>query len=276
MEFYRCANNYIFQGKITYFVNNLFYIKDTTAMFIPTRFILLFATLFCVSIVIISGCQSKTQKTDNTTATPALTAIPEGKNLLTEEGDSAKNNNQTSATAGTNQHVGNTKLEIAIAPNAQPKNDTPQNSVFNFLMWYKQHVNTLASIPIVKNIGANPPKNYEVDMQQAGIYQESLRNSGYLSDKYLTLSWLKIKQLESTLKRVLQTEGVVEDMDYDWIMHSQDFSDDLNKLQPSDLQVSDNTAQTATVKIVFPVSQQTITYQLSKKGKGWLVDNITP
>lgn len=170
----------------------------------------------------------------------------------------------------------NTASEQAIVSSDANNTPTqvlpPASTVMAFLKWYRSNEERLNQIPIIKGL-ADSTTFHSVDSKASEKYLKELKNSGYVSDRFLDSLRRHFVQSNDYLKQHPENDGPVPGFDADLIMKSQDYVDiweNLEKVNVLENGVVDNKAF---VTLYFAGNYKT-RYFLTKSGKGWLIDNL--
>jgi len=170
---------------------------------------------------------------------------------------------------------GNTSAD-AISTFKTPATISPEETVIRFLEWYKSNRHELNKIPLVLNSTAleDTTKPYTVNFEGTEHYLSELKKCGYLSEKYLS-SWRDyFDKAAQNWKVNPQFEGPPDYFDYDFIMLSQDFTEELKELNLSNATLNQIENDFAYVVLNFKVSPMKLSYQLSHNGGKWQIDDI--
>lgn len=148
--------------------------------------------------------------------------------------------------------------------------DQPTAAVNNFLIWYRDHIDTMITIGLVNQDMKDSADFYSVNFTETERYLAELKNSGLVSDKYLN-DWRNyFKKADEQFKITHQNEGPPEGFDFDLIMWSQDFDlAEIEKVKTLEALNGDH----ATVTVEFPYHYK-LQYSLSKQNDKWLIDEI--
>lgn len=117
---------------------------------------------------------------------------------------------------------GNLKEENLITPNYPPPlNNTllanqPIETVRGFILWYSKNIDRLDSITLVNFNGGDTTKSYSVNFKGAEKYLKELKNSGFISDKYIENWRIIFKQSDESFKIFPQNSGMPEMVGCDW------------------------------------------------------------
>ncbi len=160
---------------------------------------------------------------------------------------------------------------------SQNENASPENTVLNFLNWYKQNSQNL-SFNLVFNNGdhkGGPTKFYSVDFPATEIYLTQLLESGFLSSKYAESQRAYFRKCDQKFKELPTDEGPPEGFDQDLVMFAQE-DPGLNDLRKAQIKITKSDKASAVIALSFPESNYHYIYEMSKIGPKWLIDDIEP
>ena len=178
--------------------------------------------------------------------------------------------------------IANSAIPALSAPNPPPDNpiDTastaqqPSEYVVHFLKWYNKNSKRLNDNRMVRNaVGDDTTKFYSVNFDATEEYLSAFRRSGFVSSEYVHYMRRYFKQCEEHFKKNPQNDGPPDGFDFDLVMWSQDYDDDLAAPEKATVvlqKINDNKAH---VRLSFP-SGSNLDYRLSKSGNKWLLDKI--
>lgn len=150
---------------------------------------------------------------------------------------------------------------------------TPQQTVMNFLNWYKVgHPDLNANLVLNNGDGRDTTKFYRVDFAATEKYLRALTGTGMVSEKYADKWRAYFKKCDQDFIASPSNEGPPNGFDYDFVLFSQE-DPGLDELQQTTLTVTNKDDNSATVLIQFP-STYHYKYSLSKNGPGWQIDEI--
>jgi hypothetical protein len=152
----------------------------------------------------------------------------------------------------------------------------PEITVLEFLKWYRANMAALGKIKMVNNNGNatyDSTKFYSVNFEGTEKYLMGLKQSGFISEIYINQWRQYFKKCDAAFKKEPQNDGPPAGFDFDFVMCSQDFDEDLAHLEKAKIineQINNNKS---ILTIVFPTTLKLRYWLTSDKGK-WLIDNI--
>ena len=152
----------------------------------------------------------------------------------------------------------------------------PSDRVVEFLKWYKTNINTVGRINMVNNNGnalVDSTKLYSVNFDSTEKYLSLLKRSGFISDKYMN-KWRKhFTQADKDYKSNPQFDGPPEAFDFDLIMCSQEYDDDLKNIDKARVVDEVTNSVNSVLTFEFPSKMQ-LEYTLSNNKGKWEIDDI--
>lgn len=121
---------------------------------------------------------------------------------------------------------------IAACSSSDKQIKEPSETVISFLKWYTENMKTVGNINMVNNNGnmiVDSTKLYSVNFDSTEKYLAALKKSGFISDKYISKWREHFKEVDSDFKANPQYDGPPEAFNFDLIMCSQEYDDDLKK-----------------------------------------------
>ncbi|MEI6487912.1 MAG: hypothetical protein WCP52_03060 [Bacteroidota bacterium] len=166
---------------------------------------------------------------------------------------------------------------VFVACSSSPKVEQESSqTVISLLKWYNANMSTIGRINMVNNNGnavVDSTKLYSVNFDSTEKYLSALKVSGFFSEKYLQLWRTNFKQYDEEFKTTPQYDGPPEAFDYDLIMCSQEYDEDLKNLDKA--KVISQKSEENTTKLVFQFpSQMKLEYTLTKNLNKWEIDEI--
>ncbi len=149
---------------------------------------------------------------------------------------------------------------------------TPQR----FLRWYAPRMDSLQAICMIPAYcNSDAADRYVVDFKRVEGYLSVLNSKAFLSSAYLKGRRADYHRWQDTLQAHPQFEGAVLGFDSDPIILSQDSDEmpELLKLRPRLLSFSKDSAH---VGLLQKINSRWLVFHLSRTGKKWLIDDITP
>jgi len=148
------------------------------------------------------------------------------------------------------------------------------NTTLNFYKWYRDNQNIQTRL--VNNAcddTFDSTRFYSVDFKATEKYLTALKNSGFISDKYI-LDWRDyFKECDKNFKKSPINEGPPEGFDYDFVMNSQDFETELNTVEKAKISEIMGAKEKNTVTVQF-LTGTIRTFELSLVDNKWYIDKI--
>ncbi|MEI7597436.1 MAG: hypothetical protein WCK02_16930 [Bacteroidota bacterium] len=147
--------------------------------------------------------------------------------------------------------------------------------VVDFLYWYRDYESNSHKINMVNNCTNkfDSTKFYSVNFKGTEQYLSDMKKSGFLSEKYIEQWRTYFKQCDLSFKKNPQNDGPPEGFEYDFVMFSQDYEDDLAKLNKINIGKYKGDSNKFYLTIIFP-STQSLEFFLSINDGKWLIDDI--
>jgi hypothetical protein len=154
-------------------------------------------------------------------------------------------------------------------------NSPATKTVVNFLKWYRDNMDRLAKIEMLNNYPSSEDstKYYSVNFEGTEQYLTELKNSGYISDQYIATWRQYFVKCENDFKRIRQREGPPEGFEFDFIMWSQTYDDDLPNIEKANVRKYRENKDKASLILEFPSSMK-IGYSLRSENGKWLIYDI--
>ena len=152
----------------------------------------------------------------------------------------------------------------------------PSSTVIVFLKWYRTNVKSINDINLVNNNGSatvDSTKSYSVDFSATEKYLAALKKSEFISDKYITKWREHFKQCDEDFKANPQFDGPPEAFDFDLVMCSQEYDEDLANIDKAKVIKQETENNSSDVIIEFP-STMKLEYHLSSNNGKWEIDGI--
>jgi hypothetical protein len=172
--------------------------------------------------------------------------------------------------------IGNNAAVTAPVPADEAFNKEPANTVLHFLQWYRAHAAAIKQIPLA-SLSRHPDstKYYVVDAKGTGQYLAALKQSGFVSEHYLSFLRSHFIKVNNELKANPQKELPVKGLDFDLVMMSNDFDEDLRKIERSTVASQkqfDN--DRASVTLELPGSGRVLYWASRQSSRKWQIDNV--
>jgi hypothetical protein len=104
-----------------------------------------------------------------------------------------------------------------------------QNTVKDFLAWYKMHFDSLKAIQLVDLIEEGSIAQYRVNFKNAAKYIDQLRSSGFFSEKYCQSKLQYFKEKDQELVKDKQSDGPPVGFEADLLLYTQEPREVLKK-----------------------------------------------
>ncbi|HET6991993.1 MAG TPA: hypothetical protein VFJ43_11745 [Bacteroidia bacterium] len=150
---------------------------------------------------------------------------------------------------------------------------TPEQTVKNFLIWYKTNYKKISGIEMVNN---NPPVDdtllwYSVNFPATEKWLQLFKESGYVSDEFVT-HWRKyFKDCEKDFQKNHAWDGPPDGFDYDFIFNSQEEFPSDSVIQNATTKSANLTGDRVTISLEIPDFGE-LTKKLVKSTDGkWLL-----
>lgn len=150
----------------------------------------------------------------------------------------------------------------------------PAKTIIDFLKWYR--INQDIQGGLVNNADGktlDSTKFFSVNFEGTEKYLSQLKSTGFISEKYLDKWREYFKKCEDDFKKNRYNEPPIEGFDYDFIMLSQEFDEDLKNVEKSKIVSQSILNDNAIIKIYFPNGNKLI-YKLTKHADKWIIDDI--
>lgn len=150
----------------------------------------------------------------------------------------------------------------------------PAGTILHFLQWYRSNVQQLKKIEMVKH-SAHPDSSTYYLVNDAGTeqYLEALKQSGFVSDMYITNWRAYFTKCNDNLQKTPQTETPVQGLDFDLVMLAKDYEEDLAGIESSTVEYVKVANDKGTVTVGLPTAGR-LKYRISKQDGKWLIDDI--
>lgn len=148
----------------------------------------------------------------------------------------------------------------------------PLKTIIHFLKWYEQN-ESIKSRSIIKGGGKDSSTFYSVDFKVADQYLFELRESNFLSDKFLNDLYSYIKRCDSNLKQYPQNDFIAQGFELDLITKLMDDVDLIENIDSYQVVFLKKTTKKAFVKLKFGTALE-IPFHLTRYGNTWKIDSI--
>jgi len=165
------------------------------------------------------------------------------------------------------------------AVNATPPADEafkkqPAGTILNFLRWYRANEPKLKKIELVKH-SSNPDsaKCYVVNDAGTEQFLAALEQSGFVTDFYIAKRRAYFKKCNDNLRKTPTTEAPVPGLDFDLVMLSKDYEEDLAGIEKSTVENQKVANDKGSVTVGLPTAGR-LKYWISKQDGKWMIDEI--
>lgn len=162
-----------------------------------------------------------------------------------------------------------TKKELSIT-------DQPAKTVIDFIKWYDNNMSSLNRIELVNNNSDtiyDSTSLYRINFTNTELFLAEIKKSGFVSDAYLDFMRNYFKDCEENFIKTQQYDGPPEGFDFDLIMWSQEYDEDLKNIDKSTVGAATISPQKANIEIKFPLGGS-LKYDLSLYNDKWMIDKI--
>jgi hypothetical protein len=162
----------------------------------------------------------------------------------------------------------------ATPPSDQAFKKQPAGTILNFLRWYRTNVPQLKKIELVSH-STNPDSSQYYVINEAGTeqYLAALQKSGFVSDNYINRWRMYFQKCNDDLRKTPQTEAPVQGLDFDLVMLSKEYDEDLAKIERSTVEYQHLKNDEGSITIGLPTVGR-LKYWISKQDGKWLIDDI--
>jgi len=171
--------------------------------------------------------------------------------------------------------IGNNAALTAPPPAADEAfKKQPAGTILNFLRWYRSNVNELKKIELVKH-SSNPDSAmyYVVNEEGTEKLLGALQQSGFVTDSYINRWRAYFRKCDDNLRKTPTTKAPVEGLDFDIVMLSKDYDDDLNGFEKSTVENVKVVDDKCSVTIGLPTVGR-LKYWIFKQDGKWQIEEI--
>nr|WP_294948482.1 hypothetical protein [uncultured Mucilaginibacter sp.] len=147
--------------------------------------------------------------------------------------------------------------------------------VERFFSWYKTKYDYLDHQIHFVDVDLKTNKPYKINFAKTEEYLTVLKASGFFSDNYVSFYRRYFNKISANLKKTRQSDGPVDGLDLDLILHTQEpesYMEDLKVFKITTLSTS-LTGAVVKVKATFPGEAYQLFYLKKTDGK-YLIDKI--
>ena len=166
--------------------------------------------------------------------------------------------------------------------NEQPKatnstdtgNQEAVNTIINFYKWYRNHLNIQQCLVNNEcNDDFDSTKFYSVNFAATENYLTTLKNTGYISDTYIS-NWRKyFKKCDDNFQKNPVNEGPPDGFEYDFITNSQDSESELNSVEKAKVFEVINSNDKKIITLEF-ITGTKLTFDMTLINNKWFIDKI--
>jgi hypothetical protein len=162
----------------------------------------------------------------------------------------------------------------ATPPSDEAFKKQPAGTILNFLKWYRSNVPQLKKIEMVTH-STNPDSSAYFIVNEAGAeqYLAALQQSGFVSENYIARWRMYFKKCDDNLRKTPQTEKAMTGLDFDLVMLSKDFDEDLAKIEKSTVEYQKIANDAGSITVGLPTVGR-LKYWIAKQDGKWLIDDI--
>ena len=167
-----------------------------------------------------------------------------------------------------------------IAVDGTPPTDTaftkqPAGTILNFLKWYRTNVKQIKKIELVHH-STDPDSSqyYIVNAEGSEQYLDALQKSGFVTDNYIARWREYFKKCNDKLRKTPATEMPVKGLDFDLVMLSKDYEEDLVRIERSTVEWQSVANDVGNITVGLPATSGRLKYKIAKQDGKWLIDDI--
>lgn len=167
---------------------------------------------------------------------------------------------------------GNNSIQSSVK-----KNNDEIEFLRNFLVWYKSNLQLTRQSSNFVDLNSNQKGTYRINFESTERYLSILKLSGFFSNNYLNNQRKYFRQIDLNLQKINQNDGVVEDLDFDLITHSQEpeaILENINEIKFSIQKRKPNGTLLVKLKTPYDSKFSYSLIELIKTNKTFLIDNI--
>jgi hypothetical protein len=167
-----------------------------------------------------------------------------------------------------------------VAVDGTPPTDTaftkqPAGTILNFLKWYRTNVKQIKQIELVRH-STDPDSSsyYIVNAEGSEQYLDALQKSGFVTDNYIAKWREYFRKCNDKLRKSPATEMPVKGLDFDLVMLSKDYEEDLVRIERSTVEWQNVANDVGTITVGLPATSGRLKYKIAKQDGKWLIDDI--
>lgn len=162
---------------------------------------------------------------------------------------------------------------VSVKRTSSDSTRTPSETILLFLNWYKE-VGIKTNYELVNNsLVQDSTMPYSVNFDETERFLNDLLNTQLISLKYVNSMRKYFIECDKNFKDSPEFEGPPSGFDFDLILHSQDYDDDLLNLDKIKFKVYSKNRKEIKIIAFFPFGGKLI-YTLSKYKSIWKIDAI--
>ena len=142
---------------------------------------------------------------------------------------------------------------------------TKEKAFYNACKWYAQNYDEINRIDTVDFDGGG---YYDINMENVYLYISKFKNSGYFSDNYIKNLENQFKYIKNDLQENKQDDGVVEGMEYDWFLRTQEIDYMLDIINTMELKNIGSFLEDGKEYVFY----DSLNLQVKKYGDEWLIE----
>ena len=142
---------------------------------------------------------------------------------------------------------------------------TKEKAFYDACKWYAQNYDEINRIDTVDFDGGG---YYDINMENVYLYISKFKNSGYFSDNYIKNLENQFKYIKNDLQENKQDDGVVEGMEYDWFLRTQEIDYMLDIINTMELKNIGSFLEDGKEYVFY----DSLNLQVKKYGDEWLIE----
>lgn len=162
-------------------------------------------------------------------------------------------------------------MHLEYSHTIKPK-ESPKRVVHNFLIWYKNNRENLQKFQLVAGKPGDSTRAYRVDFREAEKYLTALKNSGFVSDRYINSFRQYLESCDANFQKNPQYSGIPAGFEFDLVLKAREYDEILDRI--SKWKVSSKPINPDTTKVYLKLPYVYMVLQLSRSGDNWLIDSL--
>ncbi|MFL5764971.1 MAG: hypothetical protein ACJ77K_13590 [Bacteroidia bacterium] len=152
--------------------------------------------------------------------------------------------------------------------------EQPARTVIEMIEWYAKHQDVRGCLVLNSCSDIwDSTKYYAVNFEATEMYLNSLKESGFFSEKYVENWRTYFKKANNDFKKDPQNDGPPEGFDYDFIMQGQDYETELENPRKATVKECTGDEHHKIVTLDFHTGC-VMNYELSNIDGKWKIDRI--